>query len=135
MTTLAAFVCCVMMMANPVDPAAARQAAARFLQAKGAELHNEAMQAPRRSMGQTADGQEASPYYVFNATSSKGFVVVSGDDCVGDNLVLGYTDQGSGQGKRVFHQRMGQFALFGTEGAASSASYRLLDGRRSCLYP
>lgn len=35
MTTLAAFVCCVMMMANPVDPAAARQAVARFLQAKG----------------------------------------------------------------------------------------------------
>ena len=95
MTTLAAFVCCVMMMAEPVDPAAARQAAARFLQAKGAVLKNEAMQAPRRAMGQVADGQEASPYYVFNATSSKGFVVVSGDDCVGDNLVLGYTDQGS----------------------------------------
>lgn len=96
MTTLAAFVCCTMtMMANPVDPAAARQAAARFLQAKGAELKNEAMQAPRRAMGQVADGQEASPYYVFNATASKGFVVVSGDDCVGNNLVLGYTDQGS----------------------------------------
>ena len=96
MTTLAAFVCCTMMMANPVGPAAARQAAAKFLQAKGAELKNEAIQAPRRAMGHTAHGQqsqEASPYYVFNA--SKGFVVVSGDDCVGDNLVLGYTDNGS----------------------------------------
>ena len=87
-----------MMIANPVNPAAARQAAARFLQEKGAELKNQAMQAPRRAMGQMADGQdaqEASPYYVFNATGKHGFVIVSGDDCVGDNLVLGYADQGS----------------------------------------
>lgn len=87
-----------MMMANPIDPAAARQAAARFMQAKGAELKSEAMQAPCRVMGRTADGQtaqEASPYYVFNAKGAQGFVVVSGDDCVGDNLVLGYTDRGS----------------------------------------
>lgn len=37
----------------------------------------------------------ASPYYVFNASASKGFVIVSGDDCVGENLVLAYTAQGS----------------------------------------
>ena len=96
MTTIAALVCCIMtLMAEPVSPAAARQTAARFLQQKGAKLESQAMEAPRRAMGQTANGQEASPYYVFNATGKKGFVVVSGDDCVGDNLVLGYTDQGS----------------------------------------
>ena len=95
MTTIAALFCCTMtMMAEPVSPAAARQAAARFLQEKGAKLERQATEAPRRAMGQSADGQESSPYYVFNATGSKGFVVVSGDDCVGGNLVLGYTDRG-----------------------------------------
>ena len=61
-------------------------------------LKNEALRAPRRAMGYTAPGEtatESSPYYVFNAADDKGFVVVSGDDCVGSNLVLGYTDQGS----------------------------------------
>ena len=96
---LAAVLCCTtMMMAEPVSPSTARQIAAKFLQGKGATLKNEAMRAPRRAMGLGTDNQEqteACPYYVFNAKASKGFVIVSGDDCVGDNLVLGYTDQGS----------------------------------------
>lgn len=95
----AAFCCMTMtMMAEPVSPSAAQQAAARFLQGKGTTLQSEAMRAPRRAMGRATDnnGQtEASPYYVFNASASKGFVIVSGDDCVGDNLVLGYAPQGS----------------------------------------
>ena len=96
--TLAAVLCCAMaMMAEPISPSVARQAAMKFLQEKGTVLKNEAMRAKSRAMGSTADSQEpteASPYYVFNATASQGFVVVSGDDCVGDYLVLGYTDQG-----------------------------------------
>ena len=74
------------------------------MQEKDAELKNQAMQAPRRAMGQMADGQdaqEASPYYVFNATGKRGFVSVSGDDCVGDNLVLGYADHGSFDAENV----------------------------------
>ena len=90
--------CTMTLMAEPVSPSVARQAAAKFLQAKGVGLKNEAMRAESRTMGRTTDGQEtteASPYYVFNTTDSRGFVVVSGDDCVGDNLILGYTSQGS----------------------------------------
>ena len=92
--------CCTttMMMAEPVSPSTARQVAAKFFNAKGATLKSEAMRAPRRAMGRPVDNQEqaeASPYYVFNASASKGFVIVSGDDCVGDNLVLGYATQGS----------------------------------------
>ena len=85
------------MMAEPVSPQTARQAAAKFLNKKGVALKSEAMRAKNRAMGHSDSGEqtEASPYYVFNATASKGFVVVSGDDCVGDNLVLGYTSQGS----------------------------------------
>ena len=99
MMTLAAVLCCAMtMMAEPVSPEAARQAAAKFLNKKGVSLKSEAMRAKNRAMGCNTDSEaqtQASPYYVFNATASQGFVVVSGDDCVGDNLVLGYTAQGS----------------------------------------
>ena len=98
MMTLATFFAAMATcMAEPVTPSAARNAAAAFLQGKGITL-NEAMRAPRRAMGSTADGRqpvEASPYYVFNVSASQGFVVVSGDDCVGENLVLGYSDRGS----------------------------------------
>ena len=97
--TLAAVLCCAMtIMAEPVSPEAARQAAAKFLNKKGVSLKSEAMRAKNRAMGCNTDSEtqtQASPYYVFNATASQGFVVVSGDDCVGDNLVLGYTAQGS----------------------------------------
>lgn len=94
-----AFLCCAMtIVATPVTPQTARQAAAKFLNKKGIALKSEAMRAKNRAMGSNTDCGEqtqASPYYVFNATASQGFVVVSGDDCVGDNLVLGYTSQGS----------------------------------------
>ena len=97
--TLAAVLCCAMtMMAEPVSPNAARQAAAKFLQAKGSQLKSEAMRAKSRIMGSNTESEEqveASPYYVFNAAAEQGFVVVSGDDCVGENLVLGYAAQGS----------------------------------------
>lgn len=86
------------MMAEPVSPQIARQAAAKFLNKKGVALKSETMSAKNRAMGCSTDSEaqtQASPYYVFNATASQGFVVVSGDDCVGDNLVLGYTAQGS----------------------------------------
>ena len=94
---LAAVLCCVMtMVADPVSPDVAQQAAAKFLQARGASLEGECMQTRGMSRSKVSGKlAETSPYYVFNATDSRGFVVVSGDDCVGDNLVLGYTSQGS----------------------------------------
>ena len=97
MVTLAAVACCAMtMVAEPVSPDVVQQAAAKFLQAKGASLESGYVQVRGMSRNITGTVQtEASPYYVFNATDSRGFVIVSGDDCVGDNLVLGYTEQGS----------------------------------------
>lgn len=89
---LAAVLCCwVTIMAEPVSPTAARQAAAKFLNKKGIALKGEAMRKTQRTQrGQPSQSMNA--YYVFNATASQGFVVVAGDDCVGDNLVLGYCD-------------------------------------------
>ena len=90
--TIAAVLCCwVTMMAEPVTPEAARQAAVKFLNKKGTALKSEAMRKTQR----TQPSQSMNAYYVFNATGSQGFVVVAGDDCVGDNLVLGYCDSGS----------------------------------------
>lgn len=97
--------CATNLMAEPVSPSAARQAAARFLQAKGvAVVNNDPVKVGHRAMGEPADDGETSeivPYYIFNATDRKGFVIVSGDDCVGDDLVLGYTDCGSFEAEAV----------------------------------
>ena len=45
--------CCMTMtmIAEPVSPSAARQAAEKFLQGKGVALKSEAMRTPRRAMG------------------------------------------------------------------------------------
>ena len=91
LTTLLCYAAAV--MAETISPAAAREVAAKFLQAQGATLTDNTLTPNRRtSMTSSSD---APAYYVFNADASQGFVVVSGDDCVGDNLVLGYAPQGS----------------------------------------
>ncbi|MBO7048334.1 MAG: Spi family protease inhibitor, partial [Spirochaetia bacterium] len=92
-TLLSLLLITLVVMADPITPESARRAAAKFLQNQGSQLKNEAMRAPRRAMGKMSS-TEASPYYVFNADAGKGFVVISGDDCVGENLVLGYTTSG-----------------------------------------
>ncbi len=100
-TLLSLLLTVLTIMAEPITPAAARQAAASFLQKHGVQLQNEVMRAPHRALGKGTASSEASPYYVFNAEAGKGFVVVSGDDCVGDNLVLGYATNGSFDAKKV----------------------------------
>ena len=87
-------------MGDPVTPESARRAAEKFFQDQGFQLKNEAMRAPRRAMGKLS-ATDASPYYVFNADVGKGFVVISGDDCVGENLVLGYTASGNFNSRNV----------------------------------
>lgn len=96
MTLAVLFAALVACMAEPVSPSAAREAAAAFLQGKGITL-DEAVSTSLGAKGQSADNQqpiEGKPYYVFNTSDLQGFVVVSGDDCVGENLVLGYTERG-----------------------------------------
>ena len=77
----------IIVKAEPVSPDIARQTAQQFLQARGLELQKETMRVPQRSIS-TNDNAD---YYVFNAIGQQGYVVVSGDDCVGNNLVLGYS--------------------------------------------
>lgn len=42
----------------------------------------------------TASSSGRPAFYVFNRKSGRGFVIVSADDIVGENLVLGYSDNG-----------------------------------------
>jgi len=88
-------------IAEPVSYSSARQIATTFLQSKGATVNDDdATPNAPNAKGRQATA-ESSPYYVFNATAEQGFVIVSGDDCVGDNLVLGYADRGSFDAKSV----------------------------------
>lgn len=76
--------------ANPISKSAALSAAKVFLQEKGinAELR-ESQRARANSMANDAEN----PYYIFNADDNKGFVIVSGDDCL--KPILGYSDEGN----------------------------------------
>lgn len=79
--------------AAPVTKSDALRTAKRFLQAKGIKMKTPRMAyaAPRKQS--KAKTETPSAYYVFNAGSEQGFVVVSGDDRT--EKVLGYSDTGS----------------------------------------
>lgn len=62
---MAAILCCAMtttMMAEPVSPETARQAAAKFLNKKGTALKSEAMRAKNRAMGHSDSGEQTETY-------------------------------------------------------------------------
>ena len=84
----------VMAFAEPVTEKDAREKAAQFiLSMKG---NTSSARSAQRSEGAKLTAVEAQKeVYVFNINSDDGFVIMSGDDCVGDNLVLGYTNNGS----------------------------------------
>ena len=79
--------------AAPVTKSDALRTAKRFLQTKGIKMKTPRMAyaAPRKQSN--AKTETPSAYYVFNAGSEQGFVVVSGDDRT--EKVLGYSDTGS----------------------------------------
>lgn len=71
-----------------------RQQASRnvqeFLKGKGFNIKTTTVRhAPLKDVG---DGQESSPYYVFNIGDGDGFVIASGDDR--SRAILGYADEG-----------------------------------------
>ena len=98
--TLIALVCyATIITAEPVTESEAREKAAQFvLSMKGDASSARGSQRIGGSDGISAKltvVEVQKEYYVFNIDSDGGYVIVSGDDCVGDNLVLGYTEQGS----------------------------------------
>jgi len=79
------------LMAGPVSKEKAQTLARDFMAKRGIEMperQNEAFRSKRAG----ASGSDAY-YYVFNAGSDRGFVIVSGDDRTEE--ILGYSDSGS----------------------------------------
>ena len=83
-----------MLQAAQVSESAARTIAAQFMQARGmgAIAPSQPMKAPQHG-GEQLQTDDAA-YYVFNAQSGHGFVIVSGDDRT-QQPVLGYSNESS----------------------------------------
>ena len=98
--TLLALVCyATIITAEPVTESEAREKAAQFVLSMKGDASS--ARSSQRIGGSDGIGAKLTvvevqkEYYVFNIDADGGYVIVSGDDCVGDNLVLGYTEQGS----------------------------------------
>ncbi|MBQ6964294.1 MAG: C10 family peptidase [Bacteroidaceae bacterium] len=79
------------MSADPVDVAKAKQLAA-LVSVDEPILVSKALRTESKARKLSALAQATSPYYVFSRGEGKGFVIVSGDDCLPD--ILGYTESG-----------------------------------------
>lgn len=81
--------------ARQITPDEATSIAAEFLnssasvQKTGMRVNVRRLQSPKASR----NIEENQPYYVFNATDDKGFVIISGDDRA--KKILGYSDKGN----------------------------------------
>lgn len=72
--------------AKPIDEATARQKAEHFLRVHGKVT-------PKLNRLRDATEQKEMPFYLFNQNGNQGFIVVAGDDRVGD--ILAYSDHGN----------------------------------------
>ncbi|MBQ2214874.1 MAG: Spi family protease inhibitor, partial [Prevotella sp.] len=77
----------VVATATPISQQQARQRAEAFMAGKGITIEENALvKSPRKIQGNQS-------YYVFNASSGQGYVIVSGDNCT--ESILGYSDKGT----------------------------------------
>ena len=76
--------------ADNIDRNAAYEKAVSFMQQKNPSIRFNKNKA-RKIVGKTTEN--TLPYYVFNAESNQGFVIVSGDDR--SEEILGYSDSGT----------------------------------------
>lgn len=81
-------------MADPIDLQKATAIASDYLSENTAEpmLVKRAERDMSKARHLPAKTAQAAPYYIFSRGAGKGFVIVSGDDCLPD--VLGYTEEG-----------------------------------------
>jgi hypothetical protein len=89
-STAILLVFCILSSAEPITVNKARQTAVNFFSQHGKTLSSSTQpaKAPRRS----TTAKDSAYYYVFNADSGSGYVIISGDDRT--QQVLGYSDDG-----------------------------------------
>lgn len=78
--------------AEPVDLATAKAEAQMLSAGETVTLTKAASRKATYARQMSAATQGTSPYYIFSRGANKGFVIISGDDCLPS--VLGYTDTG-----------------------------------------
>ena len=78
--------------ARQITPEEAQAAAQDFFNNSSIE-QSRAPRAIRARALNTNQNEENTPYYVFNASDDKGFVIISGDDRA--KKILGYSDKGN----------------------------------------
>lgn len=80
--------------ADPIDQKRAATIAAEYaVDGHQVTLVTKSQRTPSMAMKLTPAVAETSPYYIYSRGENKGFVIVSGDDCLPE--VLGYTEQGN----------------------------------------
>ena len=93
-TILTMLLTAVVISANPISRAQARQKAETFLREQGdTRLLTPVADGKSLSRQRRAAANEPAAYYVFNRGTNEGFVIVSGDDRT-EEEVLGYSDAG-----------------------------------------
>ena len=81
------------MIAEPVDIEKAKQVASSLMDGNAEPvLVSQAVRAESKMRRVNAKTQMTAPYYIFSRGEGKGFVIVSGDDCLPS--ILGYTESG-----------------------------------------
>ncbi|WP_077196495.1 thiol protease/hemagglutinin PrtT [Prevotella ihumii] len=117
--------------ADKVSKSQAQQIAQQFLATKahrGIKAHFAAM--PKKFMAQNTTPDFA-PFYVYNAENNGGFVIVSGDDAVGQ--VLGYSDKGSFSLEGAPANVVAMFKMFAR--AVENAAKKAPTGPKEDAYP
>lgn len=80
-------------MSDPIDLERARNIASRLIEGGSLpSLVKKASRAEAKSKLLPYSCKETAPYYIFSRGTGKGFVIVSGDDCLPE--ILGYTETG-----------------------------------------
>lgn len=91
--------------ADPIDMNKAKVIASRFAVDGEVELVTSAQRSEAKSRMLSQEYQNTAPYYIFSRGKDKGFVIVSGDDCLPE--ILGYTESGDFIEEKMPEQLLG----------------------------
>ena len=90
--TAIAFVAVSSVSADPIDLAKAKTIASKLAADSEVELVTSASRSEAKLRTLSKEYLNTAPYYIFSRGENKGFIIVSGDDCLPE--ILGYTESG-----------------------------------------
>lgn len=90
--TAIAFAAVSSVSADPIDLAKAKNIASKLAADSEVELVTSASRSEAKLRTLSKEYLNTAPYYIFSRGENKGFIIVSGDDCLPE--ILGYTESG-----------------------------------------